>query len=111
MAATPSVVVIPLGGSPWHNFQFTLSGGLYTLGFRFNTRMGRWVMDVRDAQNNNLAAGLPILINLNLSGRFAIPGLAGFFVAVDDTGAGAQPGYNSFGVTHTLWYFDPTGAT
>ena len=94
---------------PWQKFKITLSGAIYTLEFRYNTRMARWLMNVNDPSNNPILEGVPVLINRNLTGQYttlSVP--AGIFFATDDTGQGNQPTQFSFGIDHTLWYEDPT---
>lgn len=101
---------IPVGNSlPWYKFKITLSGVIFTLSFRYNTRSSRWVMDIQDPSGNPILCGLVCLIERNMDGQyttFAIP--AGIFFATDDTGQGTQPTLYSFGTDHTLWYEDPT---
>lgn len=110
--ATPNIAQIPATNDvPWYNFKVTLSGTLYTLRFRFNTRMNRWILDLADAQNNDILNSLPMLINRNMNGRFVTPDLPpGFLFCTDDTNQGTQPTRYSFGKDHSLFYFDPTGS-
>lgn len=106
-----SIQQIPVSNDlPWYSFKITLSGTLFTLRFRYNTRMSRWIMDIADSQNNDLLNGLPMLINRNLNGRFVDAGLPrGFLFCTDDTNQGTQPTRYSFGKDHSLFYFDPEG--
>jgi hypothetical protein len=90
---------------PWYKFKIALSGVQYTLHFRFNSRMNRWILDIRDASDNPIILGLPVLINRDMAGQyitFAIP--PGIIYATDDTQTDTQPTQFSFGVDHTLWY-------
>lgn len=101
----------PAGANfPWNSFRATLSGVVYTITLRYNTRAARWVMDIGDASNNPILMGLPILIERNLAGQYVTPGLPpGPSFAVCDTAAPlTQPSRYSFGTTHTLFYGDPT---
>lgn len=94
---------------PWYKFRITLSGVIYTLHVRYNVRMARWIMDVKDPSDNPILVGLPVLISRNITGQYptlAIP--AGVFFATDDTNKDVQPTLLSFGLDHTLWYEDPT---
>lgn len=94
---------------PWYKFKITLSGVIFTLHFRYNTRMQRWIMDINDPSDNPILLGVPVLIVRNLTGQYvtlAIP--EGLFFATDDTGQSTQPTQFSFGTDHTLWYQDPT---
>jgi hypothetical protein len=94
---------------PWYYFKTTLSGAIYTLRFRYNSRMQRWIMDVADASNNDVIVGCPVLLLRDVFGQYVVAGLPpGLFFASDDTNAGNQPTRFSFGTDHTLWYEDPT---
>ncbi len=94
---------------PWYKFKITLSGVIYTLHFRFNTRMQRWMMDINDPSDNPILLGIPCLILRDMIGQYrtlAIP--VGTFFCTDDTNQDTQPTLLSFGTDHTLWYEDPT---
>lgn len=94
---------------PSYRFKINLSGAIFTLRLRYNSRMDRWILDIADPTNNDILNGLPILVERDLAGRFVISGLPlGTFFATDDTGEGSQPTRYSFGTTHTLYYADPT---
>lgn len=90
---------------PWQKFQITLSEVIYTLEFRYNGRMDRWMMNINDSSGNQILQGLPILVNRNLTGQYSTLSIpTGVFFATDDSGQGVQPSLNSFSVDHTLWY-------
>lgn len=105
------LVGIPVGNDlPFYKLRVPLSGILTGLRFQFNTRMNRWIMDVTDAQDVDLLSGVPLLVNRDLIGFYVYSGaLPGRFLVTDDTNTGAQPTRNSFGTTHSLLYYDPTG--
>lgn len=108
------IVSLPLGtASAWYTFRVGLSGVQYTFTIRYNSRMARWILDLADAQETPIITGVPLLIGLNLLGRFAgqtgVP--IGKFYITDDTFGSTQPTRNSFSVTHTLWYLDPLAIT
>lgn len=93
---------------PWYKFKITLSGVIFTLSFRYNSRTTRWLMDILDSSENPVLMGLPLLINRNVTSQyptFAIP--EGVFFATDDTGKNQEAGLFSFGTDHSLWYEDP----
>lgn len=94
---------------PWYRFKLSLSGVIFTLRFRFNPRMQRYVLDVADASNNDVLNGLVLLIQRDLTGQFVISGLpTGTLFVTDDTGKDSQPTRLSFGNDHTFFYADPT---
>lgn len=102
-------LVLPLRiDSPWYSFIITLSEVVFTLTFRYNSRMDRWIMDIADASGNDILAGIPLLILRDLTGQYVIDGLPpGTFYVVDSTNQNTQPSRDSWGVTHSLRYVDP----
>lgn len=103
-------LTIPISNQlPWQKFKTTLSGTIFTLEFRYNTRDNRWIMDILDPSENPILVGIPCLINRNLTGQYSYLSVPiGTIFATDDTGQQTQPTEFSFGIDHTLWYFDPT---
>lgn len=94
---------------PWQTFKITLSSVVYTLEFRYNTRMQRWMMDIDDASGNPILEGVPCLVLRDLIGQYrtlAVP--VGTFFVTDDTGQDLQPEQFDFGIQNTIWYEDPT---
>ena len=104
-----SFIGIPANkNSAWYKFKISLSDVIYTLRFRYNTRMQRWMLDVADAADNDVLNGLPVLIKRNLLGQFVIEGLPiGTMFISDDTNKDEQPSRNSFGLDKTFFYEDP----
>jgi hypothetical protein len=105
------LLTVPLqnGNLPWYQFRANFSGTIFTIHVRYNVRMQRYIMDINDSSDNTVLAGIPILIERNLTGQY--PSLSvpeGIFFATDDSGQGNQPTQFSFGVDHTLWYVDPS---
>lgn len=94
---------------PWQTFRITLSGVVYTLEFRYNTRMARWLMNINDAAGNPILEGVPCLILRDMIAQYrTLAAPLGTFFCTDDTGLDQQPAEFSFGVSNTLWYEDPT---
>lgn len=94
---------------PWYRFNVTLTGVVYTVRLRFNSRMNRWILDLADPSNNDILVGLPVLIQRNLASQYVITGLpSGPLFCNDNTGQNNQPTQFSFGISHTLYYIDPT---
>lgn len=92
---------------PWYKFKVSLSGSIYTLRFRFNVRMQRWILDIADNADNDLLSGLPLITMRNINGQYVIEGLPnGMLFISDDTDKGEQPTRNSFGKDKTLWFED-----
>jgi hypothetical protein len=92
----------------WYQFRVTLSGAIYTLNIRYNTRMARWTMDIEDSAANVILAGVTLLINRDLTGQYlylSIP--PGVFFALDNTNTDTEPTQFSFGTTNSFVYGDP----
>lgn len=94
---------------PYYKFKITLSNVIFSLDFKYNTRMSRWIMNINDASENQILSGIPVLINRNLTAQYSTLSIpAGTIFANDDTGQDTQPTQFSFGTDHTLLYLDPT---
>lgn len=101
-----NIFIIPLKNNVFfYKFRINLSSVLYTLQFRYNGRMNRWIMDVSDAAGNQIVSGLPLLIKRNLAGQYVTLSLPpGIFIADDVTNNDAQPTQFSFGLQNFLYY-------
>ena len=87
----------------------TLSGARYVLELRYNTRMGRWLLDVLTTAEQPIVQGLPLLINTNLVTQYPAQALPpGALFVLDNSGNDLQPGLPSFLQSHVLVYADPT---
>lgn len=108
MATTISTV--PLRNDlPNYKFKVNLSNTIYSLQLRYNPRMSRWIMDINDSQNNPILSGVVLKIQTNLTGQYVtLPLPAGSFICLDNTQQGNQPTQFSFGLTHSMYYVDPT---
>ena len=60
---------------PAYDFRIDLEGETYTFEFRFNERMGRWIMDLKTENNDPLIMGIPVLIGTDFLERFEVDGL------------------------------------
>ena len=94
---------------PRYVFRVSLSGTIFTIHMSYNTRMKRWIMNINDAQDNQVLQGIPCLVQVNLTQQYItlqIP--EGILFITDDTGGTNQPTQYSFGSQNTMWYGDPT---
>jgi hypothetical protein len=88
-----------------YSLQVDLEGTRYTLRFRFNTRMGRWVMDIADSVNTDILNGVVLLTNYPLTDQYADTALPpGRFVCIDESGENKDPGTNDLGNDVKLLY-------
>lgn len=104
-----SVFTVPARNDlPYYKFKIPLSGTIFTLAFRYNGRMQRWILDINDPSGNQIMSGIPIVISRDLFGQYVtLPLPLGPLFASDDTGQDTQPTQFSFGLDHTFWYEDP----
>lgn len=89
--------------------RIALGASVFLLTFTLNTRMGGWVLDVADANNNPLIYGVPILTGWPALGIFnkRLSGLPlGMLLAIDLSGNGADPQEFTFGSTVPFYYVE-----
>lgn len=53
-----------------YEFKTMLEGIKYIFAFRYNTRMGRWIMDIKSSADISLVAGIPLLIGVDYLSTF-----------------------------------------
>lgn len=104
------VFEIPTSASQtWYTQTLALSGVTYILEFRYNTRMARWILNIRDAGETPILMGIPLLIDRNLTGQYTQLSLPpGTMLCVDDSGNNLQPTLSSFLTDHAVLYLDGT---
>lgn len=87
----------------------TLLGVTYTLTLRWNTRASLWTADLGDISGQLIVAGLALRTNRNALEPYyystKVP--RGVLMVVDNTGANADPGMDSFASTHSLLFGAP----
>lgn len=61
-----------------YNYEFSIivNNVTYILWVYFNRRMGRWIISVKDENNDPIVMGIPILIGAQMLSRFADPRLS-----------------------------------
>lgn len=101
-----AIVEIPVRSDiPAYKMQCTLNGTIYTLHFRFNTRQDRWIMCIRDIDDNSLVDGIPLLNGLFLTYRYKSAKLPkGDFLLFDETGQERTPSRDGLGSDFKLLY-------
>lgn len=105
-----AILEIPVRSDiPAYSFQITLEGTVFTLHFRFNTRLDRWVMDVNNVDDVRIVTGVPLLYGLPLLDRYKYEGLPlGRFVISDETGEKRNPTRDGLGDDFKLLYREST---
>lgn len=88
-----------------YEFQIELDGNIFTLGFRFNERMGRWLMDIADSVGVEILNGVVLLTNVPLTDDYVKEGLPpGRFICEDRTGQNLDAGIDDLGNNIVLLY-------
>lgn len=100
------ILLIPIRNDlPAYSYQITLESVVYTLTFRFNARMNRWLMDIADQTENPICMGLPMLVNFPLIERFQNDSLPpGSFLVLDESGNNQNPDRDSWSNNVKLFY-------
>jgi len=104
-----NLIEIPVRTDVYSYFEnVVLDDVLYTLSFRYNGTMDRWIMDIADAAGTMLLAGIPLLPSYPLTSKYigCIPGFpVGAFMVLDETGAERIPTRDNLGQDIKLVYF------
>lgn len=90
---------------PNYEFKTDLDGVTYTLSFRYNSRMDRWIMDIKTEDDDPIIMGIPILLGVSLIKRFADSRLpAGDIFAISVGTTTAEAGKEDLGENVLLLY-------
>lgn len=90
---------------PSYQFRQEIEGVVYTLRFRWNSRMETWIFDIADEQENDLLVGIPVLSSVDLKSRFKMTTIPpGLFVAFDQAGDQRKPDRDTFGREVKFFY-------
>ena len=97
--------VLPIRNDiPSYDFTIEFESFNYLFEFRFNTRMGRWIMNINDENENPIWVGIPVLVDQDLT-TFTFEGLPpGALICIDDTGEQRQPNKELFSTGLKLFY-------
>lgn len=88
-----------------YEMQVELQGITYTLNFRYNERMDRWLLDIADSIGVELLNGIVLLTNVPLTDDYVIAGLPpGRFICEDTTGQNKDAGADDLGNDVRLLY-------
>ena len=92
-----------------YDMQVELDGVVFTLNFRFNFRMGRWLMDIATAEGIELINGVVLLTGVNLNDYLVVEGMPpGVFTCEDRTGQNKNAGIEDLGNDVRLLYLEAT---
>lgn len=104
-----TLYAIPTSTSNVHYTQSVqLSGVIYQLEMRYNTRMQRWVLNVADVIGRNIICGIVMLTGRNLVGQYKTLSLPpGTLFCHRDGQTPLEPTLGSFLVDTRFLYADP----
>lgn len=92
-----------------YEFQIDLDGIVYTLRFRFNYRMERWVMDIATEAGEDILNGIVLVTGYPLLDQYAYSELPpGRMIAIDVTGQNRDAGEDDLGNSIKLLYEEVT---
>lgn len=91
-------------------FRIQLGGVTYTLTFSWNNApTGGWVVDIADANEVPIVAGLPLITGADLLEQFAYLGIGGQLIVQSDFDVNAVPTYQNLGLTSHLYFLTSAG--
>lgn len=102
------VVEIPLQPSQATIFTTTLNQKAYVMRLTYNTEGdGSWILDIGDANQVPLVAGIPLVSGTDLLAQYNHLGFGGALVVTTDRNAGEIPTFDGLGVTSHLYFVTP----
>jgi hypothetical protein len=101
-----AIIQIPLRNDlDAYDFSIDLEGLTYNFEVEFNTRTGLWSMSIFDSDLNLLIAGVPMVVNSDLTSRFNRRSLPpGFLMLYDTSGKNVECTKSDFGSRCVLLY-------
>lgn len=104
-----NLIQLPMGQNlPSFSFTSTLSSVAYTFNAYFNTRAGRWMLDILDVTLTPILMGVPLLIDRDLLAQYpTLPLPPGGLFVIDESGQQNQPSLGAFLIDHSLVYLEP----
>lgn len=101
--------LIPLTNVP-QSFEISLNGTTYNLTTRYNDQDDAgWVIDLADADNVPLFAGLPLVTGVNLLDGLEYLGIGGELWVYTNGDANAVPTVDNLGTDCNLYFLSNTG--
>lgn len=92
---------------PVYEFRVDLDGVTFSISIRINGRSNRWIMDVKDTDDNPLVMGTPLLQGTDLIDRFKDQRLpAGHFIMQSLEDETREAGADDLGENSLLLYED-----
>lgn len=100
------IIRIPVNpDQTYFEFRTTIEEVDFVFSFRWNNRMLRWIMDIKDSEETALLLGQPLNVNVDYLARFKVDGLpSNQILFVDATGNEEEAGVDDLGDSHFLGY-------
>lgn len=103
-------IICPLYNSPYYSYTIDLSGETYTLTFRYSSRSEQYLLDIANAEEENLIRGIGLVPYYQLLQQYSLEAPIGEFILlpIEETGieGSAIPDPRRIDKTHTLFYTD-----
>ena len=103
-----AILTIPVRTDlPAYEFSLSLEGATYYFSFEWNERGEFWTMDILDQNQEYIIAGIRMVSNIDLLGRFKDVRLPkGIFLLLDTSGKNRDPSFDNFGTEVLLTYIE-----
>lgn len=90
---------------PAYRYRIELEGNVYVLDYIYNSRMGKWLVQVEDEEGNVIIAHVPVIVNWPLFDRFQQVTLPpGDIGAYDSANTDTDPGRFDLGGRVKMMY-------
>lgn len=106
-ATNSTAYLIPLIDAN-QEFDISLAGVTYHFRVYWSGASYAWVLDIEDAQQNNLLTGIPLVTGCDLLEQYGYVGINGALVVQSTTDPDLVPDQNSLGSTGNLFFLIPT---
>lgn len=91
-------------------FNILLGGATYRLTVQWNNApTGGWVLDIADANDTPIVAGIPLVTGCDLLEQYEYLGINGQLEVQTDTDLAAVPDFSNLGTTSHLYFLTDDG--
>lgn len=103
------VVFCPLYNDPYYTYAISLSGVLYQMTFRWNSRLSQWILEIADADENKIIGSVGLVARYNLLLQYSLEAPPGVFYLVPirrEVGRKGSPSTYDIAEEYELLYID-----
>jgi Domain of unknown function (DUF6983) len=97
---------IPTSPQP-QTFSISLNGVSYQLTLTWCDPASCWLLEIDDANGNQIVAGIPLVTGVDLLAQYEHLGIGGQLFAQTDGDPGAPPTFDNLGTTGHLYFVVP----